>query len=118
MYCFIYCKLCYNCTNSSVLLYDTDNREKTQAYDCIHYGGAVYHLDNVQSTQSIKYCVRPTDFVSVDRNDSQGCFNGGTLVSFDELKRLNVTTQELLKWNSGVSIIDRYRAYLISDQSG
>ncbi|CAF5023387.1 unnamed protein product, partial [Rotaria socialis] len=66
----------------------------------------------MESVQSIKYCIRPARFVSVQRNYSRGCLNGGILISFDVLKQYNITTQELLLWNSGVGAIDRYRAYL------
>ena len=116
-YCFIYYYLCYSCANSTVLLFDTDNQENTQAHDCIYFdGGDLDSFINVESTQATKYCVRSNTYVPIDRSYSHGCFNGGILISFDKLKQLNVTTQELLKWNSGVSVVDRYRAYIMNDQ--
>ncbi|CAF4552339.1 unnamed protein product, partial [Rotaria magnacalcarata] len=72
----------------------------------------------MESVQSIKYCIRPVRFVSVQRNYSRGCLNGGILVSFDVLKQYNITTQELLLWNSGVGAIDRYLAYLADHPYG
>ncbi len=105
--------------NSSILLYDTNNYEETQAYDCIYYdgGGAIFY-NNMESVQFIKYCLRPARFVSVQRNYSLGCLNEGKLISFEVLKQYNITTQQLLQWKSGVSTIDRYRAYLANHQLG
>jgi hypothetical protein len=105
--------------NSTILLYDTNNSHETQAYDCIYYdGGGEVFCNNMESVQSIKYCVRPTEFVSVQRNYSLGCLNGGILISFDVLKKYNITTQQLLQWKSGISAIDRYRAYLANHRLG
>jgi len=94
-------------------LYDTNNYDETQAYDCIYYDGdGVLFVNNMESIQSIKYCIRPIEFVSIERNYSLGCLNGGILLSFDVLKEYNMTAQELLRWNSGVNVIDQYHAYL------
>ncbi|CAF4073046.1 unnamed protein product, partial [Rotaria sp. Silwood1] len=70
----------------------------------------------MESVQAIKYCIRPSRNVSVQRNYSRGCLNGGILRSFEVLKQYNITTQQMLQWNSGVSAIDRYRAYLANHQ--
>ncbi|CAM4796300.1 unnamed protein product [Rotaria magnacalcarata] len=72
----------------------------------------------MESVQSIKYCIRPARFVPIQRNYSLGCLNRGTLTSFDVLKQYNITTQQLLRWRSGVSAIDRYRAYLANHPLG
>ncbi|CAF4608992.1 unnamed protein product [Rotaria socialis] len=72
----------------------------------------------MESVQSIKYCIRPARFVPIQRNYSLGCLNRGILISFDVLKQYNITTQQLLRWRSGVSAIDRYRAYLANHPLG
>ncbi|CAF1101303.1 unnamed protein product [Adineta ricciae] len=48
----------------------------------------------------------------------QGYLNNGLLVSFAVLKQYNITIRQLLQWKSGVSAIDRYRAYLENHQLG
>ena len=119
----VYCFVCFfplcDSINSTILLYDTNNYQETQAHDCIYYdGGGETFYNNMESAQSIKYCIRPPRFVSVQRNYSLGCLNGGILISFEVLKQYNITTQQLLRWKSGVSAIDRYRAYLANHQLG
>ena len=96
-----------------MLLYDTDNREQTQAYDCIFYDGRGFD-DNInpETTQSVQYCIRSDESILINRNYSQGCLNDGILISFEELKQSNISIDELLKWNSGVNVVHRYQFYL------
>jgi hypothetical protein len=87
IYCFILFHLFINSVDSTVLLYDTENQEKTQAYDCIYYDGSGFSGNvNPETTQSVKYCIRSNGFVSIDRSYTRGCFNGGVLLSFEQLK--------------------------------
>lgn len=113
IYSFIFSYLFTNSINFAILLYDTDNLEKTQAYDCIYYDGSIFtEYINPETTQTVKYCIRTDDYISINRNYDQGCLNEGLLVSFEKLKQLNIKMEELLKWNSGVHIVDEYQVYL------
>jgi len=100
--------------DSTILLYDTINRPKTQEYDCIYYDNSRFY-GNPETTEAVKYCIRPNEFVSIDRNYSRGCSNGGILLTFEQLKQLNISIEELLKWNSGVNVVDQYQSYLKND---
>jgi hypothetical protein len=113
MYCFILIYLFVNLIHATILLYDTDNRLETQAFDCIYDDGRIFaDFFNPETTQSVKYCIRSNESVSIDRNYLQGCFNEGELIPFEGLKQLNISSQDMLKWNSGVYIVDRYQFYL------
>lgn len=112
-FCFILFHLFINSIDSTVLLHDTDNQEKTQTYDCIYYDGTGFSGNvNPETTQAVKYCIRSNEFVSINRNYTRGCSNEGVLLSFEKLRQLNISIEELLKWNSGVNVVDRYQAYL------
>ncbi len=112
-YCFISSYFLIDSIDSTILLYDTDNREKTQAYDCSYYdGGGSNGYVNPETTQSVTYCIRSNEFVSINRNYVRDCSNEGVLLSFQQLKQLNISIEELLRWNSGVNVVDRYQAYL------
>jgi hypothetical protein len=118
IYCFIVSYLFINSVDSTILLYDTDNREKTQAYDCIYYDGSGFDGNiNPETTQSVKYCIRSNESVSVNRNSNRSCSNEGVLLSFAELKQRNISAEELLKWSSGVNVVDRYQSYLKNNYS-
>lgn len=115
-YCLVWSYFFINSVDSTIFLYDTDNHEKTQAYDCIYYDGSGFYGNiNPETTQLVKYCIRSNTFMSVYRNYNRNCSNEGILLSFEELKQLNISTGELLKWNSGVNIVDRYQSYLKND---
>lgn len=102
-----------NIINSAILLYNTDNHQMTQAYDCIYYDESIFdEYINPETTQTVKYCIQSNEYISINRDYSRGCSNEGILISFEKLKQLNISIEELFKWNSGFNVIDQYQAYI------
>jgi hypothetical protein len=91
-----------------VLLYETNDQNFTQSFDCIYYGGR----NDLSFTQSIPYCIRLENDAPLERSYSNECRNDGILLTFDKLRQLNLSPVELLSWSSGVDFVDRYQTYL------
>lgn len=82
---------------TTVLLYNTENSVRLEAYDCIHYA----------TDQFIPFCKRLIGQASMQRN-SHVCINGGEKWTFSKLLEYNITPWEVLSWNSSVESADDY----------
>ncbi|CAF1312799.1 unnamed protein product [Rotaria sordida] len=102
-----------------ILLYNTEpdsSSFETQSYDCIYY---TYTEDSESKDvrQPIKYCIRTNQSIeltrsfSTDMNDHD-CLQRGKKYDFKVLNKMNIIPYDLLMWNSGVGLVDRYAAYL------
>lgn len=81
---------------SLVLLYNTENGDGIEEYDCI------YHTE----TSTIKYCARPGGSIYQSRN-MDTCFNGERW-NFSELLSNDISPWDVLSWSSSVEKADDY----------
>lgn len=102
------CYICY--CDAVVLLYHTENSQELQYFDCIYYT----HLLIRGNIQGLKYCQQLNESRRLDRNFVQTCENNNTVWKFNELRQLNFTATDVLKWSSSVEQADRYAKYLLS----
>ncbi|CAF0984601.1 unnamed protein product [Rotaria magnacalcarata] len=100
--------ICY--CDAVVLLYHTENSQELQYFDCIYYTRLLTR-DNIQG---IKYCQQLNNSHRLDRNPVQICENNGTLWKFSDLRQLNFTATDVVKWSSSVEQADRYAKYLLN----
>ena len=95
-----------NCTH--IKLYNTENAVDIQSYDCIYYTNTT-----AGNNETTPYCIRTKESVSLNRSfSSSTCQNSGQEWSFSDLKEMNVSQDEVLRWNSSIEMTDRYAAYL------
>jgi hypothetical protein len=85
-------------------------------FDCLHYHVSneelgYQYLSNVID-EVISYCIRPAnriDIISVKFVNTHG-----QTLSFEELRRTNITTKQLLSWSAPTNLAERYGLYMIS----
>ncbi|CAF1172971.1 unnamed protein product [Adineta ricciae] len=82
-----------------VLLYDTDNNEYIEKFDCIYY--------TYNDGEEISYCQRPGESMQLNRTSAQ-CENGGEKRHFLELLDQDIQPSEILRWISSVEMADLY----------
>ena len=93
-----------------IQLYNTDDALAIQSYDCIYYTNLT-----ARNNETIPYCIRKKQDVSLNRSfTTNTCENSGTEWSFRNLKGMNISQDEVLRWNSSIEMADRYAAYLMT----
>ncbi len=91
---------------ASARLFNTENTLATQSYDCVYY---IFE----KRTDVTPYCIRTNESIMLNRSFStNNCENGGKEWTFRQMKEMNITQDEVLKWNSSIEMADRYAAYL------
>ena len=99
-------------------LYDTDPTYRTNQvqYACLYYdvsvsvsGNEPKRLEN-SASQTIKYCLRPLNETGIINSDFLNV--RGVKHTFKELRNLNVTVYDLLKWSAPIDLIERYVVYI------
>ena len=97
----------------SYRLYNTElSDRKTLEYDCLNY----YILDNIIYSktsrlldhQIIPYCIRPLSN-QIEPNETKG---PGTSITFEKLRQLNLSSEDLLQWSAPISLAEKYQLYL------
>ncbi|UJR17411.1 hypothetical protein I4U23_004306 [Adineta vaga] len=88
-------------------LYDTEQIITTNmmGYDCLHYYARGENVDIRYDTsikQVIKYCIRPTDNIDIVWTNSGTIYHNN--FTFDQLRFLNVTTEQLLFWSASIDL--------------
>ncbi|CAF1331384.1 unnamed protein product [Rotaria magnacalcarata] len=88
-------------------------------YDCIYSYMGPDFFDNITEVstklhrqpkeQISPYCIA---FKYSSYNDELCIANGGVSWSFEQLKKLNITGNDLVNWNAPVNTIDEYEYYL------
>jgi hypothetical protein len=86
-------------TYGQVLLYDTENDQKVEKFDCVYYK----HNDR----EEVSYCRRPGGSQSLDRNRSE-CANQGKRMFLHDLLDQAIEPSNTLKWSSNVEMADMY----------
>ncbi len=96
-----------NSNTTSVLLFDTEDAPSIQAYDCIYYTNIT-----AANNETIPYCIRTQESTLLNRSFViRTCENSGKEWTFKSLKEMNVSPNEVLKWNSSIEMVDKYAAY-------
>ena len=97
-------------SSAYIKLLDTEDASSVQSYDCIYYTNIT-----VENNETTPYCIRTNESVTLNRSFStNNCKNGGKEWTFRQMKEMNITQDEVLKWNSSIEMADRYAAYLIT----
>ena len=100
-------------------LYSTIDRWTGTKYDCIYTYISpqffkkmiVVHDDTYYQPkeQIIPYCLTVKHFTV---NEESCTINGGRVWNFEQLKKQNITGDDLIKWNATVNTMDEYERYL------
>jgi hypothetical protein len=91
--------LIFTITHGRVLLYNTENEEAVEKFDC------VYYVPNYR--EEISYCRRTNGNQSLNRPRNE-CDNQGEKKLFDDLLKQEIHPNIILKWSSSVEIADLY----------
>ncbi|CAF1021023.1 unnamed protein product [Rotaria sp. Silwood1] len=86
-------------TYSRILLYNTENRQDVEKFDC------VYHV--YDDGEDISYCRRPGGRQSLNRNRIE-CDNEGEKNLFRDLLKQEIHPSIILNWSSSVEMADLY----------
>ena len=91
-----------------VKLFNTEDGFAIQSYDCIYYTNIT-----AENNETVAYCIRTNESVLLNRSFSTNtCQHSGKEWNFRSLKAMNVSQDEVLKWNSSIEMADRFAAYL------
>jgi hypothetical protein len=91
--------LIFTITDGRVLLYNTENQEAVEKFDCIYY---MY-----DDGEEISYCRRPGRTQPLNRHKSE-CDNQEEKKLFRKLLEEEIDPSNILKWSSSVEITDLY----------
>ncbi|CAF3526078.1 unnamed protein product [Adineta steineri] len=92
-------------------LYNTDTMTNDFDHDCFYSSITVKtKLDDVNYTaeQIVEYCIRTPLKEIIDVNEK----SISSKLTFDELKKNNITSTNLLEWSSPIDLIERYEYFL------
>lgn len=104
---------------SNYNLYSIIDKSTGIKYDCLYTYLDPYFFDTLirdgleiyqQLKEQINSFCLMTEYLIV--NEEICMTNNGTIWTFEQLKRLNTTSDQLLNWNAMVDIIDDYEYYL------
>ncbi|CAF3903979.1 unnamed protein product [Adineta steineri] len=73
---------------------------------CLHH----YAYYWIEITEKVEYCVGPISDNDISLEKFPNTTNGN--FTFDKLRQLNVTTQELLAWSAAIDFTERYQYYI------
>jgi hypothetical protein len=99
--------LIFTITYSRVLLYNTENEEAVEKFDCIYYT----HNDGGE----ISYCRRLGGILPLDRHINE-CDNQGEKKLFRDLINQEINPSNILDWSSSIEMVDMY-ASVFNDRS-
>lgn len=123
----LYISISVRSSNSYEIIYNTENSESIQYYDCIYYtSNEIMDLEHgaesilvKQSIHNVKYCrqmMETNSLLRLSLNSKAHCFHGGLLISFSDLKRQNISTDDVVKFSSSLEQADKYSRYLSENQ--
>jgi hypothetical protein len=96
-----------NACQGSLLIYDTEDSNSLEHYDCIFYT-----LNN----ETVSYCQQlDSGPWQLDRSDAS-CQNDGVEWTFESLYAANITPNELLQWSSSIEKADDYAAFYFDNK--
>jgi hypothetical protein len=91
--------LIFNVIYGRVLLYNTENEEAVEKFDCVYY---MY-----DDGEEISYCRRSGGSQLLDRNRNE-CDNQGEKKLFRDLLDQEIDPSDILEWSSSVEMTDLY----------
>lgn len=100
--------LIFNITSGRILLYNTENDQTDEKFDCVHH---VYN-----NGEQIPYCQRLTGDKILTRTTNM-CMNQGEIYSFRHLIYLNILPSEVLNLSSSIEVADRYAHFFYNRSS-
>ncbi len=93
-----------------IQLYNTEDALAIQSYDCIYYTNVA-----AKNNETTSYCIRTKEDVPLNRSFTTDiCENSGKEWTFRRLKEMNISQDEVLRWNASLEMADRYAAYLMT----
>ncbi|CAF2139479.1 unnamed protein product [Rotaria magnacalcarata] len=93
-------------------LYWTDivsENELWQEHDCLYRHEFMSATASERVHEIVPYCFRSSNTRTMFSNTSIG---HGNTITFDELRKQNVTSQQLYSWSGPIDIVERYHMYL------
>ena len=91
-----------------VKLFNTEDASAVRSYDCIYYTNIT-----AGNNETTPYCIRKKVSDNLNRPlSTHTCENSGKEWTFESLKEMNISQDEVLTWNSSIEMADRYAAYL------
>ncbi|CAF1017425.1 unnamed protein product [Adineta steineri] len=93
-------------SQSFVQLYNTEDSSSLEFYDCIYN----------ENDATVMYCRRPGEVIELNRQQ-QRCFSSGKEITYANLQKWNITSQEVLQLTSSIEQADEYAAYLLNNSS-
>jgi hypothetical protein len=100
-------------------MYNTQYAATPMMFDCLHYyvRDNIVMIDYIQSTntrQIITYCLRPYSLTSIYPHIAPQEIQR---ISFDDLRHMSVTSQQLYKWSVPIDLVEDYQWYLDTNSS-
>ncbi|CAF1408465.1 unnamed protein product [Adineta steineri] len=92
-------------------LYNTDTKTNDYDHDCFYSPITVEtKLDDMNYTveQIVEYCIRSSLKEIIDINEK----SISSKLTFDELKKNNITSTNLMEWSSPIDLVERYEYFL------
>ncbi|UJR34447.1 hypothetical protein I4U23_021854 [Adineta vaga] len=96
----------YHDSQSFVQLNNTEDSSSLEFFDCIYY----------EHDSIVTYCRRPGKVIELNRQQ-QECFSNDEQITYSNLKKWNITSQEVLQLTSSIEQADEYAAYLLNNLS-
>ena len=102
------------CSTMHLNFYEVQQRNNQLDHHCFYYQMnnkmVDYHVSMKPIYQFIAYCIRsfPDHFVNATENVSA--------ISFEELDRMNISSDQLLSWSSSIDDAELYQLYLNDHQ--
>ncbi|CAF1037002.1 unnamed protein product [Adineta ricciae] len=97
-------------------LYNTDTMTSDVDHDCLYFSiinDPDIHERWAISQQDVEYCIRTKEEGVSDDNENAI----SSILPFDELKKRNITSENLLKWSAPIDTVEHYEHYLQTNRS-
>ncbi|UJR19325.1 hypothetical protein I4U23_022454 [Adineta vaga] len=91
-------------------LYNTDMITNDFDHDCFYstiFKSVNIHERSYRIQQNVEYCIRTTETIVIDINEQAI----SSILTFDELKKRNITSADLMRWSSPIDIVERYEYF-------
>ncbi len=105
-----------NTQQHSYNLYYTDIIAPDLSHHCLYFSydqSSTYNSKELVIEQTIEYCFRPI----LKKEDIVNEFAISAILTFDQMKKENITSENLIEWSTPIDLIERYENYLQTNQS-
>ncbi|UJR19214.1 hypothetical protein I4U23_022344 [Adineta vaga] len=98
----------YSITRSQFNLYNTEEHRTVGSLhtNCLRH----YSHKDWNFAESVEYCIDSMDSNDVMIEPFPNTINGN--LTFDQLRQLNINTQDLISWSASIDLAERYQFYI------